>query len=166
MTVTLIAAHSENGVLAAGGRLPWHLPDEVQHFRNYCAGKWILAGRRTWAEMDGWFKPGQTPVVVTRDPALTVPGGYAVRSVPEGLALAERQGAEECVVIGGGVVFAAALPYADRLILTVVHAILEGDVFFPALPPDTWREWKHDHHPADDRHAYAFTIRWLARAST
>ena len=163
MTVTLIAAHSENGVLASGGRLPWHLPDEVQHFRSYCAGKWILAGRRTWVQMDGWFKPGQTPVVVTRDATLHVPGGYAVSSVAEGLSLARRHGAEECVVIGGGEVFAAALPYADGLILTVVHAILPGDVFFPTLPPDTWRELKHHHHPADAGHAYAFTIRWLVR---
>jgi dihydrofolate reductase len=165
MIVTLIAAYSENGVLSAGGRLPWHLPDEVRHFRDYCAGKWIMAGRRTWAQMDGWFKPGQTPVVVTRDAALSVPGGYAVCSVEEGLALARRQGTEECVVIGGGQVFAAALTYADRLILTVVHTIVAGDVFFPALPPHTWREVENHHHPADARHAYAFTIRRLVRTS-
>ena len=164
MTVTLIAAHSENRVLAANGRLPWHLPDEVQHFRSYSAGKWIMAGRRTWGQMDGWFNPDQTPVVVTRDAALEVPNGYAVTSVEEGFALAAQHGADECVVIGGGHVFAAALPYADRLILTTVHATLHGDVLFPALPPDTWREVKHHHHPADAGHAYAFTIRWLVRA--
>src|SRR5688500_19799474 len=74
MTVTLIAAHSENGVIAKGGRLPWHLPDEIAHFRAYCQGKWLLLGRRTWDEMQGWFRPGQTPVVVTRNASLRVPG--------------------------------------------------------------------------------------------
>lgn len=164
MTVTLIAAHSENRVLSAGGRLPWHLPDEVRHFRTNCAEKWIIAGRRTWSQMDGWFQPDQTPVVITRDPSLKIPNGYSAPTVEHALALAKARGAEECVVIGGARVFTAALPHADRLILTVVHAILPGDVFFPALPPDTWREVNHHYHPADAAHAYAFTIRWLARA--
>lgn len=163
MIVTLIAVHSENGVIAAGGRIPWKLPDESAHFRRYCAGKWLLLGRRTYGEMDGWFRPGQTPVVVTRDASLSVPDGRAVRSVEEGLAIAELSGADECVVVGGGEVFAAAMPYASVLLLTVVHATLDGDVFFPAVAHEDWQEtWSH-HHPADADHAFAFTIRRLVR---
>ena len=164
MIVTLIAVHSENGVIAAGGGIPWKLPDETAHFRRYCQGKWLLLGRRTYAEMDGWFRPGQTPVVVTRDKTLSVPGGRAVHSVEEGLALAELSGADECVVPGGGEVFAAAMPYAGVLLLTVVHTTLDGDVFFPAVAPADWQEtWSH-HHPADANHAFAFTIRRLIRS--
>jgi len=161
--ITLIAAYSENLVLARGGRIPWHLPDDTAHFRDCCEGKWLLAGRRTWEQMQGWFQPGQTPVVVTRDAALGVPGGFAVRSVEAGLALAREQGAEECMVIGGGAVYGAALPYAGELILTEVCASLDGDVFFPALRPEEWREVESHPHPADARHAYAFTIRRLIR---
>ena len=164
MTVTLIAAHSENRVLAAGGGIPWHLPDDAAHFRRCCEGKWLLAGGRTYAQMRGWFRPGQTPVVVTRDETLTVPGGHAVRSVEAGLALAEENGADDCVVIGGGEIYAAAMPYARVLILTLVRTILAGDVFFPELRPDDWQEtWSH-HHPADADHAFAFTTRRLVRS--
>ena len=166
MKVTIIAAHSENGVLAtADGRIPWHLPDDAAHFRHYCEGKWLLAGRRTWAQMEGWFHPGQTPVVVTRDPALKVAGGHAVDSVSAGLALARNSGAGECVVIGGGTVYAAALTSAEELILTVVHTTLAGTVHFPVLPPGEWRVVENHHHPVDARHAYAFTILHLVRPS-
>lgn len=163
MTVSLIAAHSKNRVLSSGGRIPWRLPDDTAHFRSWCAGKWLLAGRRTWEQMAGWFQPGQTPVVVTRQSGLVVPGGFAVPGVTKGLTLAREHGALECVVIGGGEVYAAALPYARELILTEVHTTLDGDVFFPALQPHEWREVESHHHPADGDHAYAFTIRRLAR---
>ncbi len=166
MTVTLIAAHSENGVLAAGGRIPWHLPEDTAHFRRSCEGKWLLLGRRTYEQMQGWFRPGQTPVAVSRDALLNVPGGHTVRSVDAGLTLAEHSGADECVVIGGGEVFAAAMPYARVLLLTIVHTTLAGDVFFPVVTPAEWQEsWSH-HHPADADHAFAFTIRRLVRRST
>ena len=165
MTVTLIAAHSDNGVLSSGGRIPWHLPDDIAHFRRACEGKWILVGRRTWAQMEGWFRPGQTPVVVTRETSLQVPGGYAVGSVQAGLDLAGSRGAQECMVIGGGAVFAGSMPFADRLLLTVVHTTLPGDVFFPACASGEWREEWHRTHPADATHAYAFTIRCLVRSS-
>ena len=164
MTVTLIAAHSANHVLAAGGRIPWHLPDDVSHFRRYCEGKWLLVGRRTYAQMQEWFRRGQTPVVVTRDETLTVPCGHSVRSVEDGLALAEQSGVEECLVIGGGEIYAAAMRFAGVLILTLVHTTLDGDVLFPVLDPDEWQETSSHHHPADAHHAFAFTIRRLVRS--
>jgi dihydrofolate reductase len=164
MTITLLAAHSENGVIARkGGGLPWHLPDEVAHFRKYCQGKWILVGRRTWDEMQGWFREGQTPVVVTRHQSLRVPGGYTAGSVEEGLDIAERHAAAECVVIGGGEVFAAAMPHSDVLLLTEVHATLDGDVFFPPVPAGDWQETERHYHSADAAHAFAFTIRRFVR---
>jgi dihydrofolate reductase len=113
--------------------------------------------------MTDWFQPGQVPVVVTRDASLAVPDGHAVRSVAEGIALAERSGAGELVVMGGGQVFAAAMPYAGKLLLTEVHARIAGDVFFPAVPAGEWREVESHHHPADAAHAFAFTIRLFRR---
>ena len=163
MKVTLIAAHSESGVLSADGRIPWHLPDDMAHFRRCCAGKWLLAGHRTWAQMSGWFQPGQTPVVVTREASLAISGGFAVASVGDALALARQHGVAECVVIGGGATYADALPYAGELLLTGVQATLTGDVYFPALHPADWQEVESLHHPADACHAYAFTIRRLVR---
>lgn len=164
MTVTLIAAHSENGVISRGGRIPWHLPDDTAQFRACCENKWLLAGRRTYEQMQGWFRPGQTPVVVTRNESLVVPGGYAAGSVEAGLALAVRQGAMECVVIGGGEIYAAAMPYAGVLILTRVHTIVNGDVFFPDVSAGDWREIESCRHAADADHAFAFTVRRLVRS--
>ncbi len=108
--------------------------------------------------MGGWFQPDQTPVVVTRNAALEVPGGYAVNSIEAGLALATGQGAQELVVLGGGEIFAAALPFADKLILTTVHTKLGHGTRFPAIQPSQWRETARVFHEADSRHAYAFTI--------
>lgn len=164
MIVTLIAAHSANRVLSAGGLIPWHLPDDAAHFRRCSEGKWLLVGRRTYDQMHGWFRPGQTPVVVTSDEALTVPAGHSVRSVESGLLLAEQSGTDECMVIGGGEIYAASLHHAGVLILTLVHTTLPGDVFFPVLDPSEWQEtWSH-HHPADADHAFAFTIGRLVRS--
>ncbi len=164
MTVSLIAAHSANRVLATDGRIPWHLPADAAHFRRCSEGKCLLVGRRTYEQMQGWFRPGQTPVVVTRDDALAVRGGHSVRSVESGLLLAAQSGTDECMIIGGGEIYAAALPCAGVLILTLVHTTLAGDVFFPVLDPNEWQEtWSH-HHPADASHAFAFTIRRLVRS--
>lgn len=164
MTVTLIAARSTDGILSQHGRIPWHLPDDVARFRDYCRGQWLLAGRRTWDQMQGWFQPGQTPVVISRRADLAVPGGHAATSVTAGLDIARRAGATECVVIGGGQIYAAALPLAHRLMLTTVETILHrGDAVFPEFPPDAWHEISCERHPADDRHAFAFTLQRLER---
>jgi dihydrofolate reductase len=161
MIVTFVAAQSEDGIIAQEGRIPWHLPDEIAHFRRCCEGKWLLAGRRTWEQMQGWFRSGQTPVVMTRNAALEVPGGYAVTSVEAGLALAARQGAQELMVIGGGEIYTAALPFADKLILTTVHTKLGNGTRFPSIEPSQWRETARVFHEADARHTFAFTIRVL-----
>lgn len=165
MTVTFIAAISEDGFIAQNGRIPWHLPDETAHFRRMCQGKWIIVGRRTRDQMDGWFKPDQMPVVVTRNPSLTVPGGYAVASVQEGLALADRNGAPECMVIGGGEIFTAALSYANRMILTEVHTTLGTGTPFPRINAEDWEVEEIARHEKDATHAFAYTIRVWTRGA-
>ncbi len=166
MTVTLIAAHSEDGIIARDGRIPWHLPDDIARFRKRCGGKWVLAGRRTWEQMDGWFQPGQTPVVVTRNTGLTVPGGHAAASVEAGLALAREQGAGECMVIGGGEIFTAAMPYADLLDLTEVHTVIGGGVRFPEIDPGIWEKFKSVLHEQDGGHPLAFSFNEWRRRGT
>ena len=159
----LVAACGTGGVLAAGGRLPWHLPEDVARFRAACVGRHLLVGRRTWQEMQGWFRPDHTPLVLTHQRSLHVPGGRAVADVPEAIAAARDDGADELVVIGGGATYAAALPFAACLLLTEVHGSFAGDVFFPAWQPSDWEELDRFHHPADAAHSHAFTIRRLQR---
>lgn len=161
-TVTLIAAMTRDRVIGrTDGGIPWDLPRDRDHFRHYTAGKWVLVGRRTYAEMGGWFRD-RTPVILSRDPGLVPdrPWHRVARSVPGAIALAEGSGARELVVIGGAEVYAAALPHADRLVLTTIDAepTLEEPVRFPAFSPDRWRLVARETWPEDERNAHAMAL--------
>ncbi len=163
MRVTLIAAVSSDGFISRGHGIPWHLPEDVRQFRTWCEGKWLIVGRRTFAEMQGWFRPGQTPVVVTRQQTYEVPGGHAAGSMDAALAIARTAGADECGVIGGGGVYAEAMPFADTLILTRVDTLLLQGVAFPPIIESEWRTLSLRHYDADAVHAYSFSIRRMDR---
>lgn len=140
MTVTIVAAVARNGVIGAGGGLPWHLPDELQRFKRLTLGHVLVMGRRTY-ESVGRPLPGRTTVVVTRN-ADWDPGAADVlvaSDVPGALAKAAEVD-EVVFVVGGAEVYAAALPLADRLELTFVEAEPEGDTTFPAVDWSEWRE--------------------------
>ncbi len=160
--LVLIAAASRNRVLASHGQIPWHLPRDVAHFRSLTAGRWLLLGRITYEQMNGWFQPGQVPVVMTRlADDFTVPGGWAVPDLPSALQLAASHGVGELMVCGGGQVYAAALPWADEVILTTVETEVTGETLFPELPADQWCALDPQYFPADAANAWPMTItRW------
>lgn len=164
--LTLIAAMDENRLLAGDCGIPWHLPRDIAHFRASTKGRWLLLGRRTFGEMRGWFRRDHTPLVLTSRCGWDPDIGRAVSSVPHALALAESAGQDEIVCCGGAQTYAAALPYADRLVLTVVHHRFEagaGGVSFPSLDEPSWSEIESNGVPSDEEHAFAFTIRILER---
>jgi dihydrofolate reductase len=136
--VTLIAAVSEDGFISKGTGVPWDLAEDRAHFRRYTAGKWLLLGRRTFEEMQGWFSD-HTPLVMTRDAAFKPAKGRRVSSVEEAVALAEQGGQNELVVCGGGQIYAEAMPYAQRLVITRVADRLGVGVAFPKIEPHEWR---------------------------
>ena len=161
--VTLVVAVDEDGAMGReSGGLPWRLPDEAAHFRAVCAGQWILVGRGTYGEMDGWFTD-HTALVLTHSGPSVKPPGRPVGSVAEAIGTARAGGARQLVVIGGAMVFAAALPSAGRLWFTRVHGHSGGDVFFPTVDWSQWREMSRLSHSADDCHAHAFTIHGFER---
>jgi dihydrofolate reductase len=121
-------------------------------------------GRRTF-ESIGRPLPNRVNVVLTRSPSFSAKDVRVVGSLAEGLELARSAGETEAFVIGGTSLYAAALPIADAIHLTRVHADLAGDAFFPDPPRDAWIEVLHEHHPSDARHAYAFTHTLLERAT-
>ena len=135
MPISLIAAVARNGTIGRGGRLPWRLPDDLARFKQLTLGHTVLMGRRTWESL-GRPLPGRRNVVLTRDAAFSSPGCEAVHSVGEGRALASRG---ELFVIGGAAVYAAFLPFAERLYITHVDAEVAGDAVFPAIDPLQWR---------------------------
>jgi dihydrofolate reductase len=134
--ITLLAARARGGAIGVGNRLPWHLPEDLQHFKATTLGAPILMGRRTF-ESIGRPLPGRRSIVVTRDPAWAHPGCERAGSLDEAIALCA--GSPEVFVVGGGQLYAAAMPRADRLLLTEVDVEVAGDVFFPPVDPSQWR---------------------------
>lgn len=164
--LTLLAVMDEQRLVAVKGGIPWRLPKDVAHFRAYCENKWLLLGRATYAEMDGWFREGHHPLVLTSQCGWDPKVGRVVSSVPHALALAKSAGQQELVCIGGGATFAAALPYADRMLLTFVHTTLRAPlhpVYFPEWSEDDWVDFTIWRQPADESHAHAFDLHELTR---
>ena len=161
--LVLIAALDRNRAIGRGNALPWHLPDDLKRFKALTLGKPVLMGRKT-AESLGRALPKRRNLVLTRSGRVPFEGMDAVASIDDALRIAESDGASELCIIGGGEVYALALPLATRMHLTHVDtAIDEGDAFFPAFDPAAWREFARNHHAADDMHAFAFDFVDYAR---
>lgn len=160
--ISLIAALDRRGLIGVAGRLPWRLPDEMRWFRQMTLGKAILMGRRTY-ETIGRPLARRRNVVLTRQADFVAPGCEVAHSLAEALELAV--GAPEVMVIGGADIYRQTLPLAQRLYLTVVEAVLDGDVWFPPVAWAAWQVMWRTAHPADDAHAYAFRSYILERRS-
>lgn len=153
--ITLIAALSENRVIGRNGDLPWRLPDDLRRFKRLTTGHPVIMGRRTCDTLLGPL-PDRTCVVVTRDRRFEAEGFEIVHDLDE--AIAAVPPGSNVFVIGGGEIYRALLPRADRMELTIVHADVEGDVTFPEFDDAQWREIAREEHPADERHEFAFSF--------
>ena len=153
LRVHLIVAMARNGVIGKGGSMPWHLPEDLAHFKRTTLGHVVIMGRRTWDSI-GRPLPGRRNLVVTRDPGWQAPGAQACRSLPEALACSAP--ATDVFVIGGAQLYAQALAGpVQSLHLTRIDADIEGDTIFPALEPGRWRECNREHLPASATRPYA-----------
>ncbi len=136
MTVSLIAAVARNLVIGRGGRLPWRLPDDLARFKRLTMGHPVVMGRKTCQSL-GKSLAGRRNIVLSRNPALSLPGFEMADSPVRALALAGDE--EEVFVIGGASVYELFLPLARRMYLTHVEGDWQGDAFFPAVRWDEWR---------------------------
>ncbi len=155
--MTLIAVVSADGLISRGQGVAWDLPRDKEHFRRATRGKWLLLGRRTYEEMLGWFED-RHPLVLTRDSGYTPKVGEKVAGVQEALARAAAAGARELAVCGGSAAFDAAMPWADRLILTHVEDSLGNGVPFPTVAPEEWQITSQQHFPPDAVNALGMTF--------
>ena len=149
-----------NRVIGRDGGLPWRLSDDLRRFKAITMGRPILMGRRTFESL-GRPLPGRENIVITRDRGWSAPGCRVVHSLDEALAAAGD--AAEVMVIGGAEIYRLAWPRLDRLELTEVHADVEGDTRLEGFDAAEWREVAREHHPADERHALAFSFVTLER---
>ncbi|MDP2170328.1 MAG: dihydrofolate reductase [Rhodocyclaceae bacterium] len=145
--LTLIAAVAKNGVIGDGNALPWHLPEDLRHFKALTTGHAVIMGRKTWESLPVRFRPlpDRLNIVMTRDPSYVAEGATVVHSMADALAAATGHSA---FVIGGAELYAHALPLADRLELTELSREFPGDAFFPEIDPTAWRETARAEQPA------------------
>lgn len=161
--INLIYARSANGVIGKDGVMPWHLPEDLAHFKQLTHGCPVIMGRKTWDSLPPRFRPlpGRANIVITRDKNYRAEGVLIAASLDAALDIAakeaEHSGAREIAVIGGSAIFAETLPRADRIELTEVHARPEGDVTFPAYAREQWRELRREGplRGPNDEHAYS-----------
>jgi dihydrofolate reductase len=151
--VHLVAAVASNGVIGAWGKLPWHLPEDLQHFKALTYGRPVIMGRRTWESL-GKPLPGRDNIVVTRSAGLEARGASVASSL--GAALALCADSPVVFVIGGGELYAAALADADVLLLTEIQRDYEGDARFPDFDHGAWRECERVPHATADGLRYDF----------
>ncbi len=158
----LVVAMARNGVIGRDGDLPWRIAGDLRHFKALTMGKPMIMGRKTFQSI-GRPLPGRTNIVVTRDASfgadgIVVANGFdAARAAAEKIARAD--GEDEIMVVGGGEIYAAALPAAARIYLTDVYLDVEGDARFPAFDRAPWREDAREAHPAaGDTPAYDFVV--------
>ncbi len=155
MQLGLIYARARNGVIGKAGGLPWHLPEDMAHFRQVTAGCPVIMGRKTWDSLPPRFRPlpGRTNIVVTRQPDWHAPGATRAASLPEAIALCA--GEPRAWVIGGAEIYAQALPLAHTAEITEIDAEFEGDAFAPPMGPE-WREVARRRGGAADGLEYSF----------
>ena len=149
--LALIAALSSNGVIGRDNTMPWHLPADLKHFKRVTLGKPILMGRKTY-ESIGRPLPGRENIVISTNPGLEIAGCHTCTSLDTALTLAHKLNPQgRSMVIGGGQLYRLAMPLADRMYLTRVHAEIEGDTFFPEIEPNEWREVQREDFKADSQ---------------
>ena len=150
--IFLVVAVARNGVIGAGGTMPWHIPADFRRVKTLTMGKPLVMGRKTFDSLPGVL-PGRRHIVITRDRKWSAEGAETAHSLAEALVLAN---APHIVIFGGAAIYAEALPRAHRIELTEIHADIPGDTHMPPLG-EGWRETAREEHPAaDGRPAYAF----------
>ena len=166
MKLALIWAMARNRTIGRNNALPWYLPEDLKYFKRVTLGKPIIMGRKTW-ESIGRPLPGRTNIVITRDAAFQADGVRVVHSLEQALALAEKicllDSGDEAIVMGGAEIYALALPHADRLYLTQVHADVEGDAHFPPLDLTQWHELGREDFAAQGPNPYDYSFLILER---
>ena len=171
-SITIVAAMAENRVIGRDGGMPWHLPADLARFRALTMGKPIIMGRLTHVSL-GRILKGRHNIVLSRQrrfqtPDIQVQELTMVHSLEEALDRAREvasNNVKEIAVIGGASIYEQALPFANRIHLTVVHASFDGDVRFPELEPGIWREVAREERGADERNGYDLSFIEMVRQS-
>ena len=153
--VYLVAAVAANGIIGAAGKLPWHIPEELKHFKRLTLGHPVIMGRRTWESLKGPLREREN-IVVTRTPGYEAPGAAVASSLEAALAMCA--GESVAFVIGGTRLFEEAMPVAAGMVITEIKRDYEGDTWFPDWDRSQWRESQREAHTAADGTRFDFVL--------
>jgi dihydrofolate reductase len=155
--LSLVVAASENNVIGKDNQLLWHLPNDLKFFKNTTWGMPVIMGRKTY-ESVGKPLPGRTNIVITRQEDWSAEKVIAVKSMDEAIQQSSSMDAREAYIIGGGEIYKQSMDIADRIYITRVHAVLEGDTFFPEIDTNKFELISSLPFQADEAHQYAYTF--------
>ena len=161
LQLNIIAAMAENHVIGLNNSLPWHLPDEWAHFRKVTAGKAFIMGRKSFEAPDALHSEHRNVIITSRPPAQAEPHVEYAKDISEAITLLSDE--TDVFVLGGASIFQQMLPLVDRMYLTIVHAQVTGDAWFPAFNPEDWQLTSSEFHGTDDDHAYSFSMNLYIR---
>lgn len=160
--ITLIAAMGKNRAIGIEGRMPWHLPAELQHFKQTTMGKSIVMGRKTWQSI-GRPLPGRQNIVISRSSDFVAAGADVTHSLEAAVEVSE---ANEVMVIGGGQLYQLAIPFARRMVLTLIDIEPKADTWFPEWHDSHWQQVKDQYFEVDTVNRIAYRIVELIRIGT
>jgi dihydrofolate reductase len=163
MIITLVVAASINNAIGKNGQLLWHLPRDLKFFKNTTWGMPVVMGRKTFEAVNKPL-PGRTNIVITKQPGWGAANVIIAGDLNDALQKAADTNCKETFIIGGGEIYRQTMNIANIIYMTRVHATLDGDTFFPEIDKAIWELKESVEFPADEKHAYAFTIeKWERR---
>lgn len=161
MIISLIWAMNDARVIGIENRLPWKLPADMQWFRRHTLGKPVIMGRSTFESFGAKPLPERLNIVVSQNNSYKPDGALVAGSLDD--AIKQAGDVDEIMVIGGSSIYEQMLPRADRLYMTIVHADVKGDAWFPIFDRDAWQIIEEEHHESDERNPYDYSFYILKR---
>lgn len=160
MTISIVVAIAENHAIGKDNKLLWHLPNDLKHFKEITSGHTVIMGRKTYDSV-GRPLPNRRNIIITRQP-IEIEGCEVVNSVEAALALCA--GTPEVFIVGGAEIYKQVMHLTDKIFLTIVHANIEGDTYFPEIEPAIWKETQRQDHEANEKNALPYSFITLERA--
>lgn len=157
MLISLVVAAATNNAIGKEGKMPWHLPNDLKHFKNVTWGMPVIMGRKTFDSM-GKALPGRKNIVITRQAGWTAENTVVVQSMEDALFVAGQTDALEAMVIGGGEIYSSFFSKARRIYITRVEAVPEADTFFPEIDPRHWQLVMQQNHEADEKNPFNYSF--------
>ena len=159
MIISLVVAASENNAIGKDNKLLWRLPNDLKFLKNITWAMPVAMGRKSFESIDSQPLNGRVNIVITRQKDFKAPGAVVVGSLDDAIFVASEHDYNELMVLGGGEIYKEAMPKADRIYITRVHAVFEdADTFFPEIDTNKWELTSNEDFQVDEKHAYPYSF--------